>query len=287
MDVRQLRYFIAIVEERTITAAARRLHIAQPPLSQQLKALERELGVQLICRGRKGLELTEAGQALYRHATMLLKQMEEAEQMVRDIGGGTQGTLKIGVNTLSDRRLPDWLRAFRASRPEMRYKIHQNDSRQLCKLVKDRDIELALIRLPLYLSEFCVHPFPAEPFYFLAGRSFQPTRPELTLRDIVAAPLLLPSTEGLGVYQVIMDAFRQRRLEAPILGECSDISLLMELVSTGFCMSIVPLTVQGRWGEENIQAFPLPEIHGASALIWLKEHHLSQAAQQFIEIVSR
>ncbi|WP_338125182.1 LysR family transcriptional regulator [Paenibacillus dendritiformis] len=70
MDVRQLRYFIAIAEERTITAAARRLHIAQPPLSQQLKALERELGVQLICRGRKGLELTEAGQALYRHAAM-------------------------------------------------------------------------------------------------------------------------------------------------------------------------------------------------------------------------
>ncbi|MFL1675987.1 LysR family transcriptional regulator [Paenibacillus dendritiformis] len=287
MDVRQLRYFIAIAEERTITAAARRLHIAQPPLSQQLKALERELGVQLICRSRKGLELTEAGQALYRHAAMLLKQMEEAEQIVRDIGGGTQGTLKIGVNTLSDRRLPDWLRAFRASRPEMRYKIHQNDSRQLCKLVKERDIELALIRLPLDLSEFCVHSLPAEPFYFLAGRSFQPPHPELTLQDIASAPLLLPSTEGLGVYQVIMDAFRQRRLEAHILGECSDISLLMELVSTGFGMSIVPLTVQGRWAEENIQAFPLPEISGASALIWLKEHHLSQAALQFIEIVSQ
>lgn len=287
MDVRQLRYFIAIAEERTITAAARRLHIAQPPLSQQLKALERELGVQLISRSRKGLELTEAGQALYRHATMLLKQMEAAEQIVRDIGGGTQGTLKIGVNTLSDRRLPDWLRAFRASRPDMRYKIHQNDSRQLCKLVKERDIELALIRLPLDLQEYCVHPFPAEPFYFLAGRSFQPSRPELTLQDIASAPLLLPSTEGLGVYQVIMDAFRQRRLEAHILGECSDISLLMELVSTGFGMSIVPLTVQGRWTEENIQAFPLPEISGASALIWLKEHHLSQAALQFIEIVSR
>ncbi|NGP60689.1 LysR family transcriptional regulator [Paenibacillus thiaminolyticus] len=287
MDVRQLRYFIAIAEERTITAAARRLHIAQPPLSQQLKALERELGVQLISRSRKGLELTEAGQALYRHATMLLKQMEEAEQIVRDIGGGTQGTLKIGVNTLSDRRLPDWLRSFRASRPDMRYKIHQNDSRQLCKLVKERDIELALIRLPLDLQEFCVHPFPAEPFYFLVGRSFQPPRPELTLQDIASAPLLLPSTEGLGVYQVIMDAFRQRRLAARILGECSDISLLMELVSTGFGMSIVPLTVQGRWTEENIQAFPLPEISGASALIWLKEHHLSQAALQFIEIVSR
>lgn len=156
MDIRQLRYFIAIVEERKISAAAERLHISQPPLSQHLKTMEEELGSKLVERSGKLLEITEAGKVLYKYDLQMDLLMEEAKMEVKEVRMGVNGKLTIGINTFSVVELPEILLQFQKQYPKVTYKVQQNESAQLCKLVRDRVVELAIIRMPLELDHFSV-----------------------------------------------------------------------------------------------------------------------------------
>ncbi|OXL82159.1 LysR family transcriptional regulator [Paenibacillus sp. SSG-1] len=290
MDIRQLRYFTIIVEEKQISAAARRLHMSQPPLSQQLKALEDELGSALVERSGKHLELTEAGKALYSYALKLLQLMDEAKTEVQEIGSGFKGVLRIGINTLSSVDLPDTLMRFKENYPQVTYKIQQNESAQLCSMVKSRVLELAIIRLPLALDEFSVLHLNTEPFYLMASRRLipEPLAPEIPLEQIRNYPLILPSTEGLGVHYTVLMACAKHRFEPRIIAECSDIPLLLSLVSSGFGAAVVPETIVKLHTRHDVQVARIadPDLTSPYALIWLKEHHLSQAARHFIDMIS-
>lgn len=286
MDIRQLRYFIAIVEERKISAAAKRLHISQPPLSQQLKMMEEELGSKLVERSGRFLEVTEAGKALYKYALQMDQLMEEAKLEVKEVGNGVNGRLTLGINTFSAVELPEILHQFQKQFPKVTYKIQQNESSYLCKLVRDRIVELAIIRLPLELDHFSVLHLYTEPFYFITSQKQKSFEDEVSLDQIQNYPLILPSTEGLGVHYLILEAFSRFQLQPNIVGECSDITLLMDLISSDFCASIVPETMIKRHKGYAIYAhkIPHPILSASVGLIWLKNHYLSKAAQNFIDL---
>ncbi|MBM7567779.1 LysR family transcriptional regulator [Paenibacillus sacheonensis] len=290
MDIRQLRYFIAIVEERSISAAARRLFLSQPPISQLLKAMETELGAKLVERSGKYIEVTEAGKALYKYALQMDQLMEEAKMEVKEVGNGVNGRLTVGVNTFSVAELPEILLKFQQHYPKVTYKIQQNESAHLCRLVRDREVELAFIRLPLGLDDFSVLHLYSEPFYLITSKNRQPYGNEVSLADIEHQPLLLPSTQGLGVHYLISEAFSRFHLSPRIVGECSDIVLLMDLVSSGFCASIVPETLLRRHKGHAIRARRISgsgstEMTSPVGLIWLKNHRLSKTAQHFIDFL--
>ncbi|MCI0765856.1 LysR family transcriptional regulator [Bacillus sp. TL12] len=286
MDIRQLRYFIAIVEERQISAAAHRLHISQPPLSQHLKAMEQELGTKLVERSGKFLELTQAGQALYKYALQMTQLLEEAKMEVKGVGNGITGRLTLGVNTLSVVGLPQLMQQFHEKYPMITYKIQQNESAQLCQLVRDRVVELAIIRLPLKLDDFSVIHLHTEPFYFITSKKQQLANHKVTLEEIKKLPLILPSTEGLGVYNMILDLFSKYELCSNVIAECSDISVLLDLVASDFGASIVPETVIQRYKDYPIQAFKIADtdLTASTGLIWLKHHELSSIAQNFVNL---
>ncbi|PTY77894.1 LysR family transcriptional regulator [Heyndrickxia sporothermodurans] len=287
MDIRQLRYFIAIVEEGKISAAAERLHISQPPLSQHLKAMEEELGSKLVERSGKYFEVTETGKTLYKYALQMNKLMEEAKLEVKEIGKGLSGTLSLGVNTFSVSKLSEILQQFKKSYPRVTYKIQQNESSHLCQLVRKRNVELAIIRLPLELDDFSVLHLYTEPFYFITSKTREPLASEITLAEIQNTPLLLPSTEGLGVYYLILEAFSQFQLNPNIICECSDILLLLDLVSADFGASIVPETVLKQHKGYPIHAHKISNnmISSPVGLIWLKDHCLSKSAENFVELM--
>ena len=286
MDIRQLRYFIAIVEERQISAAAHRLHISQPPLSQHLKAMEQELGTKLVERSGKFLELTQAGHALYKYALKMTQLLEEAKMEVKGVGNGITGRLTLGVNTLSVVGLPQLIQQFHEKYPMITYKIQQNESAQICQLVRDRVVELAIIRLPLKLDDFSVIHLHTEPFYFITSKNQQLANHTVTLEAIKKSPLILPSTEGLGVYNMILDAFSKYQLCPNVIAECSDISSLLDLVASDFGASIVPETVIQRHKDYPIQAFKITDtdLSASTGLIWLKHHELSSIAQNFVNL---
>ncbi|MBB4826736.1 DNA-binding transcriptional LysR family regulator [Sporosarcina luteola] len=290
MDIRQLRYFIAIVEEGKISAAADRLHMSQPPLSQQLKSMEEELGSQLIIRSGKRFEVTEAGKALYAYALQLDRLMEEAEMEVKSAGNGVNGTLSLGINTLSLAELPKLLQQFHGQYPKVYVKIKQNESTHLCKLVRDRVVELAIVRLPLEIDDLSVIHLLQEPFYFITSEYGDPLPPKISLHDIQEFPLLLPSKEGMGIHYLILEGFSRFELKPHIIGECSDISILMDLVASNFGASIVPETVLKRHQGKPIRSYRLEDSSNLSApvgLVWLKDHYLSKTAQHFIDLVRK
>ncbi|MBS4200569.1 LysR family transcriptional regulator [Bacillus sp. FJAT-49732] len=289
MDIRQLRYFIAIVEERKISAAAERLHISQPPLSQQLKTMEEELGSKLVERSGKHFEVTEAGKALYKYALRVTQLMEEAKIEVKEVGKGVNGRLTIGINTFSVVKLPEILHKFQKQYPKVTYKIQQNESAHLCKLVRERIVELAIIRLPLELDNLSVLHLHSEPFYFITSKKRKQTGDEVSLADIQNDPLILPSTEGLGVHYVIMEAFSKFQLHPNVVGECSDISLLMDLVSSDFGSSIVPETLLKRHKGYPLHVYKISSdpLSASVGLIWLKNHYLSKTAQNFVDLIKK
>ncbi|KKX55455.1 LysR family transcriptional regulator [Brevibacillus borstelensis] len=289
MDIKQLRYFIAIAEEKQISAAAKRLHLAQPPLSQQLINLEKELGVALVVRHARGLELTEAGRILYKHAVKIASLVEESEIEVKEVGEGTKGTLSIGVNTLSSELLPSLLKQFQESYPHVTYKIQQNESDQLLKMVKEKAIELAIIRLPLELNDFSILHLKTEPLRFACSTRIPGSSGTITYEQICHHRLLLPSIEGLGVYHLILEEFSRRRLEPVILGECSDIAVLLQLVSSGFGATIVPEVVLRMHPGHDLQVFEIADatLAASSGVIWLKDYYLSKAAQNFLDLLRK
>ncbi|WHY90952.1 LysR family transcriptional regulator [Neobacillus cucumis] len=287
MDIRQLRYFIAIVEERKISAAAERLHISQPPLSQHLKSMEEELGSKLVERSGKFFELTEAGKSLYKYALQMTQLMEEAKMEVKEVGKGINGRLSIGINTFSVVELPEILHQFRKLYPKVTYKIQQNESSHLCKLVRDRVVELAIIRMPLNLDDFSVLHLQTEPFYFITSKKQKPLGHGVSFGALQNYPIILPSTEGLGVHYLILEAFSRYKIQPNFVGECSDITLLMDLVSSGFGASIVPETILKRHKGYPIQSYLIPssKLSASVGLIWLKNHYLSKAAQNFVDLL--
>lgn len=286
MDIRQLRYFIAIVEEQQISAAAERLHISQPPLSQHLKAMEEELGAKLIERSGRFFEVTEAGKTLYKYALQMTQLMEEAQVEVKEIGNGNNGTLKVGVNTLSVSKLSDVLQQFKQLYPNVTYKIQQNESAHLCQLVRQRHVELAFIRLPLELEDFSVSHLYTEPFYFITAEKRTFPNKEISLSDIQNEALILPSTEGLGLHYLIWEAFSRQQIQPTIISECSDITLLLQLVAAHFGTAIVPETVLKQHQLNKIYTYKITSssLTSSIGLIWLKNHYLSKTAQNFVDL---
>ena len=126
MDLRQIRYFIAVAEERSFTVAARRLNLSQPPLSQQIQSLEAALGAQLLYRTSRRVELTHAGEALLARARAIQQQIKLAEDEVRSIGAGLVGSLDIGATgSILRGRLADLLAAYRKVAPSVKMTVHE------------------------------------------------------------------------------------------------------------------------------------------------------------------
>lgn len=124
MDIKQLKYFVAIIEGGTITGAAKLLHVSQPPLSNQMRFLENELGAELFRRGARHITLTEAGEVLYRYAVEILELEHVAKEEIGSMRAGQKGNLRLGlVSSCASNELYDELRLFHKDFPEVHVKL--------------------------------------------------------------------------------------------------------------------------------------------------------------------
>ncbi|WP_068677465.1 LysR family transcriptional regulator [Oceanobacillus sp. Castelsardo] len=285
MDLKQLRYFIAIAEEKNLTAAATRLHMSQPPLSIQLKQLEEELGVQLFERSGRSMELTDKGHVLYKRALHLVNSVEEIKSEIQETEEGKKGILAVGINTLSLSGISEVLQSFHKKYPLVSLKIVQNDSFYLAEMVKTRAIEMAFVRLPLEHRGLTYHHLMNEPFYFVTNKKTN----TITLEEISDIPLIIPSTEGLGIYSTILEAFSRQNLQLNKMAECSDMHILMEMVKVGMGATIVPKSVVDIYGDKCLYSTLINDVNLVSSLgvIYLEKHYVSATAKNFLELVKR
>ena len=165
MDLRQLQYYKEIVKQGNISKAAEILNIAQPPLSQLLKKLEKELGTTLIHRYRQKWEVTESGQLLYQYAEQLLSQMEEVKRSIQEIEEGSCGDSNIGVSSTCSKMLIDYIAEFREQFPQIKISIFSGDSEGLLKMLKQKEIDIALLLRPSNTEQYETKTLKKEPNY--------------------------------------------------------------------------------------------------------------------------
>jgi LysR family transcriptional regulator, transcription activator of glutamate synthase operon len=244
MEIRHLRYFVAVAREQSFTRAARRLGIAQPALSQQIQALEHELGVVLIERSNRTSGLTEAGASLLTRAERILLEAQDAAQEMAAHAGLLTGTVRIGcaLQTLLEGRLPPLLAAFHTGKPGIRIIFREVHTRQVLELLHRGEVDLGLVHLGrvdrtvvgaraaspvLSLAHLCSEPLVliVGPGHRLADRStvrfedlrdetFIAFRPGATVRKMVAllakrcgfAPQIGFTTANIGTVRAFVSA---------------------------------------------------------------------------------
>lgn len=149
MDLKQLEYFITVAEEGTISAAARKLNLSQPPLSAQMKALEQEVGSRLFFRGSRQIELTEAGRILYERAKDILDLSSRTMQELSDYSEGKSGVLRIGiVSSAHDLMAQRAFRPFHEQFPKIRFELYENNTYQVIEQIQSKVLDLAIVRTP-------------------------------------------------------------------------------------------------------------------------------------------
>ncbi len=292
MDFRQLRYFFVIAQEGQISRAAKKLHMAQPPLSQSLKSLETELGVRLFERNGRTMELTNAGKVLYNRAKELFYYLDETINEVRDTNEGLKGTLAIGCVKTFFGHLPVKLKDFNKNYPNINFNIHVGDTFVLSELLQNRTIEIAFVRLPLSSEIFSYYHLPEENYVVAVPEKMENNfvNGAITMEQLARLPLLLlHRTSGIGQYEIINHEFEKRGLKPNILCECPDVDILIELVSHGVGVTVVPRSTIYR---KNINGIKILHIQDAkiishSALIWLKNRYLSKSATRFIDLFQK
>ncbi len=285
MDIRQLFYFCTIVQEGQITRAAKKLHMAQPPLSQQLKQLEQELGVTLLERNGRSLELTEAGKLLYQRARHLLTQLEETKQEVKETGEGLRGVLAIGSVKTCFSHLPDKIRQFRELYPNVSFQLREGDTFYVSELLRNREVELAIVRLPLNTQEFSMIPLPNEPYVAVVPKQWEnqlSSAKAISMKELKKFPLLLlHRINGFGQFEMVINECKRHGFYPTIACDCPDAAMLLALVDAGVGVTLVP--------KSTLYTFPTKktitvEIYDSallseSAVIWLKDRYLSKSAQ--------
>ncbi|KGX84547.1 LysR family transcriptional regulator [Pontibacillus litoralis] len=289
MDLRQLRYFRAVAEEKQITKAANKLHMAQPPLSKQMKLMEEELNVRLFDRQGRVLELTKAGEILYQKAGHILSDFEDVLVEVRETSEGIRGPINIGANKSCFSFLSATLNRFQVNHPNVCYQLREGDTYLLEECIRNREIELAVVRKPLYSEEIDTLPLPSEPYVLVYPNTWELTSDDdehikfAQLKDIPL--MLLHRIKGTGQFELIVEEFRAQGVEPNVICECPDAAMLLSLVSSGMGATIVPESTLSAFPFQHLKSYKLANtnITAKSVVIWHKDRYLTKASHQLIQ----
>jgi len=248
MELRHLRYFVAVAHEGHITRAAERLHIAQPPLSQQIKALESEIGAPLFERHPRGVALTDAGRSFLGDAEAILAAVDQAAQRARRSARGETGRIAVGFTTSAPFHplVARAIREFRSARPDVSFVLEESSSGDLLAGLREERLDIAFIRSGLPdPAGLAVHALLQEDMVAaLPARHRLARQPRLALKDLAAETFILyRRPDGRGLYDVIIAACTAAGFSPHIGQEAPRIVSTLNLVAAGLGITIVPASL--------------------------------------------
>ncbi|MDY1324084.1 LysR family transcriptional regulator [Pseudomonas aeruginosa] len=293
MELRHLRYFIAVAEELHFGRAAERLGISQPPLSQQIQALEEKIGARLFERTNRRVELTDAGRLFLDESRQVLAQVDKAVLLARRAHLGELGELKIGFTSSAPftSTIPSSIHAFRKAYPDVHLDLQEMSSRQVLKALLEESLQVGVIR-PLALPD-AVHwvELFREPLVAVL-RADHPlaagSEDGLAIAALAEEPFVFfPRSYGTGLYDQVIALTRQAGFSPRIAQEASEAMTIIGLVSAGLGVSILPASFR-RTRVDGVVYRTLSDPEATTA-VWLvrRQNEGSPLALSFIDLVTR
>ncbi|MBV9852422.1 MAG: LysR family transcriptional regulator [Armatimonadetes bacterium] len=288
MELRHLRYFVAVAEELHFGRAAEKLHIAQPPLSQQIQQLEREMGVRLFHRANRRVTLTAAGQVFLDDIRRSIAGIEQAVQAARRADRGEVGTLAVGfVASATYDILPALLSQFRARFPEVALSLYELNAAEQAQALADRRIHVGLARPSIEDTGLAVETVLREPFLAALPEAHPlAARESLRLAELSAEPFILFPADPKPSYADAVRAVCARAGFSPrVAQEAREMQTALSLIAAGLGVTLVPASTRNL----HRRGLVYRPLHDADAMTELtvayRRDDLSPVLPRFLEIV--
>jgi DNA-binding transcriptional LysR family regulator len=243
MELRHLRYFIAVAEDLHFGRAAERLHIAQSALSQQILSLESELGVSLLHRTKRRVQLTAAGVGFLEDARSIMVQVGQAKERSQRVARGEIGQLRIGFTILSLHSvLPPILQSLRQSYPEVQITLHEMTTQAQLEALRTEQIDVGFLHPPVPNANLEIVNLKTETMWVvLSNQHPLAQRQRLTLRLLCHSPLIIhPRHEGVVLYGQILQLYNKMNCQPTIVQEAMTSPTRIGLVAAGLGITFVP-----------------------------------------------
>lgn len=292
MDFKQLRYFLSVVEEGAISSAAKRIPIAQPALTRQLRLLEESVGATLLLRSRQGIRLTAAGEAFHVEASRLLREFEQAKANARRIAAGQLGQLRLGVTVMHlwAPQVVQLLNAFREQYPDVTLKVMSLLSAPQIDALKRQQLDAGLLFFPpADDAELDSHTLYEDRLVLVTSTGSRlASDPPRRLADLNGEDFIWFERSATPAYHdKLIHAFQRRGFTPHVVQEGTDNATMLCLVAAGMGCTILPeMTMSGApegvvWHRLEDLDLPLP-----LKLVWRRDTNLP-AVHRLIEVASR
>lgn len=294
MEIRQLKYFVRIVELGSVSRAAADLFIAQPALSHQISNLEEELKVKLLARSVRGVTATEAGEVFYRHARAMLRQMDRMRTDVQHAGDHPQGVVSVGLPTSAATILTPLLIAASATKfPDIQLSITESLSGHLEELVVNGRIEMSLLFEPVTADAAApkgklsghldVRPLLIEQLFLLSAGGAGDLE-DVPLAQAAQHALVLPARSNV-TRQIIDAAFLGAGHEMRVIAELDSLATIRAVVASGVGATIASASIPGGTADLRVQRITNPELQRRLSLCTFDIMPLSSAAHRIVELI--
>lgn len=258
MELRHLRYFQTVAQELNVTRAAEKLHMAQPPLSRQIRQFEEEVGVALFDRVARGLRLTEAGRFLLDQSLQLTQRLEETLEGTRRIGRNEKRWFNIGfVPSVLYGVLPELIRELRENDGDVEVGLTEMITVQQVEALKSGRIDLAFGRLPFNDAAIVQQVVMSETLVAAIPIAATPPKAPPTAEDLARQPLILyPARPRPSYADHVLSLFRAQGLQPRVVQEANELQTALGLVASGLGMTLVPASVQ-RLHRDDVRYIPI------------------------------
>ncbi|WP_274649312.1 LysR family transcriptional regulator [Paenibacillus humicola] len=285
MDIRDLQCVLEIVRRNSFTKAAEALHITQPTISKTVKNLEDELGVRLFIRGKRGMELTDAGQIVARQAQEIVQSFGSLTAELHDLTELRKGSIRIGLPPMvGSKFFPGVMSGFRQRYPGIAVHMMEDGSKKLEEEVAAGSLDAAAVLLPVSPDLFELYPFLDEKLMLVVHpRHPLADRREVAMTDLAEEAFIL-FREDFALHDRILAECARAGFQPRVLVESSQWDFIAEMAAGGLGIGLLPETICAGLDPKRVHSVALtgPEIPWRVTLIWRKEGYLSFAAKEWI-----
>lgn len=292
MNFKQLEYFAAVAEAKSISGAARELHVAQPPVSRQLALLEDELGVTLFLRTNKGVELTEAGRCLYQHSRQMFQSLRTMADSVRDVDAGVRGELKLGVIYSDVQIATSLMQEYHEKYPQVELYVRMGSPGDLLDDLSRGELHVLFLRSQSERSYGLRERVLGEdPLELVMRESTDPApgQEAVPIQALRNAPMCLLRSDDLwGYSRDLLEECRRAGFTPNVACHCYDTPMEMQMVQAGFGVGFLPRSIVEAHPGSPVYTKPVLEFAAKSypILVWEDDPYQSGCVRRFLELAA-